>query len=99
LRRRSQIGRPWARAASHTIRLRDPRAIVCEHLLDGDGLQREDDISECVVLELVSLDAIENDGAGLLFALCRISGIDLCMEFDLARFAIHLVRNEEVVMK
>jgi hypothetical protein len=73
--------------------------MVCEHLLDGDGLQREDDVSECIVLELVSLDAIENDGAGLLFAFCRISGIDLRMEFDLARFAIYLVRNDEVVME
>jgi hypothetical protein len=59
----------------------------------------KDDVSECIVLKPVSLDAIENDGAGLLFALCRISGIDLCMEFDLARFAIDLVRNEEIVME
>jgi hypothetical protein len=72
--------------------------MVCEYLLNGNGLQREDDVSERIVLELVSLNAIENDGTWPLLPFRGISGIGLCVKFDLAGLAMHLVRNDEVIM-
>jgi hypothetical protein len=59
-----------------------------------------DSIAEIIVLELIALNAIENDSVVRpLFVSCWDPWIALCAELDLASLAVHLIGNEEVVME
>jgi hypothetical protein len=101
LRGGREISRPRIRGARHAIRLRYLGTVASEDLLDRYCFQRKDDIAEIVVLELISFNTIENDSAARpsFSAYCWNPRIALCADLDLARLAIHFVRDKEIVVE
>jgi hypothetical protein len=73
--------------------------MIGEQLLNGNCAQRKDNITERIVLELISFNTVENDSAGSHFAFCRISWIGLRIKLDLTSLAVHLVRHQKIVME